>query len=196
MHEGRPMTGKRLPRLYLITGKTPSEAAWWQSFERLLEIPGALIQLRLHPETQPPPERWLAAAVERCRARGRPVVVNGEPGVARAVGADGVHLNSRRLLECNKRPLPANRWVGASCHDAEELRQAEAIGADFVCLSPLFPTASHPGRPALGLDRFGDLARGCRLPVFALGGVGQEHLEAVTGAGGHGIAGITAFWGA
>ncbi|HSM68376.1 MAG TPA: thiamine phosphate synthase [Xanthomonadales bacterium] len=190
------MSGKRLPQLYLITGEAPHEAAWWQSFERLLEIPGALIQLRLRPDSQPPPERWLAAAVERCKAQGRPVVVNGEPGVARAVGADGVHLNSCRLFECNKRPLPDGQWVGASCHDADELRQAEAIGADFVCLSPLFATASHPGRPALGMDRFGELARAGRLPVYALGGVGPEHLEAVTGAGGHGIAGISAFWGA
>lgn len=196
MPAGRPMSGKRPPQLYLITGQAPSEAAWWRSFERLLEIPGALIQLRLRPETLPPPERWLAAAVERCRARGRVVLVNDQPGVARSVGADGVHLNSRRLRECSKRPLPASQWVGASCHDAEELRQAEAIGADFVCLSPLFPTSSHPGRPALGLDRFGELARACRLPVYALGGVGQEHLEAVTGAGGHGVAGISAFWGA
>lgn len=190
------MPGEQLPQLYLITGAAPGEAAWWQCFERLLKIPGALIQLRLRPETRPPPENWLAAAVARCRTRGRPVVINDEPDVARAVGADGVHLNSRRLRECRTRPLPATQWVGASCHDAEELRQAEAIGADFVCLSPLFPTSSHPERPALGLDRFGELARGCRLPVFALGGIGPEHLEAVTEAGGHGIAGISAFWGA
>jgi thiamine-phosphate pyrophosphorylase len=41
----------------------------------------------------------------------------------------------------------------------------------MVFLSPVFPTASHPGAPALGIVRWAGLAHQAGLPVLALGGV-------------------------
>jgi 8-oxo-dGTP diphosphatase len=83
--------------------------------------------------------------------------------------------------------------VGASCHDADELERAALIGADFATLSPVRATASHPGASPLGWERFAELVREARLPVYALGGAGPEDLDRARASGAQGVAGIRAF---
>jgi 8-oxo-dGTP diphosphatase len=106
-----------------------------------------------------------------------------------------LHLTAARLLACTQRPALADRvLLGASCHNAAEVAQAVAIGADYVTLSPVLPTASHPNEPALGWEGFADLLAQCPLPVLALGGVDDSHLPQVKALGGLGIAAISAWW--
>ena len=60
----------------------------------------------------------------------------------------------------------------------------------MVLLSPLFPTRSHPGAPALGRVRFAGLARRVDGAVMALGGVKAEHRWMLRGIGADGWAAI------
>jgi 8-oxo-dGTP diphosphatase len=108
--------------------------------------------------------------------------------------ADGVHLDSTRLMSARSRPVPGTCWLAASCHDARELAQAMRIGADFVVLSPVAATPDHAQAPPLGWQRFASLVEGVNLPVFALGGMGPEHLDDAWQHGAQGIAAIRALW--
>jgi 8-oxo-dGTP diphosphatase len=133
-----------------------------------------------------------AEVVRAARAFGARVLVNADAGVAEKAGADGVHLTAARLGELRARPeLPL---VGASCHNAGELRLAEKIGADFAVLGPVRPTATHPGHPGLGWERFCEAARGSEIPVYALGGMSERDLEAAWTNGAHGVSMIRACW--
>ena len=144
-----------------------------------------LVQLR---EKAFAPDAYAAlasAVAERCRAFGAKLLINAHMELAARVGA-GVHLNSQQLTTLSARPdLP---WVGASCHNAAELARAVALGCDFAVLSPVLPTASHPGEPALGWEVFADLVRGGPIPVYALGGQSTKTLEAARRQGAQGIA--------
>ncbi|PJC68422.1 MAG: thiamine phosphate synthase, partial [Zetaproteobacteria bacterium CG_4_8_14_3_um_filter_59_5] len=60
-------------------------------------------------------------------------------------------------------------------------RQASDAGADFALLSPVFPTASHPGAPHLGVEAFRELAGAASLPVIALGGITPENRAELIG---------------
>ncbi|HEX7112724.1 MAG TPA: thiamine phosphate synthase, partial [Mizugakiibacter sp.] len=152
-----------------------------------------LFQLRL-PNLARDALRPLAQALAaRCRAAGADLLINADIELARELGA-GVHLRAAQLAALEARPLPAGAWVAASCHDAAELARAAALGADFATLSPLRPTASHPGAPVLGWARFAALVEASALPVYALGGVGAEDLTLARVAGAQGVAGIGAFW--
>ncbi|NND45830.1 MAG: thiamine phosphate synthase [Xanthomonadales bacterium] len=183
-----------MPRTYAITGPAGSEREWWRCYDALLERNPGLVQIRVRHERLNNPEAFLARAVERGHQQGNRVLLNGLATLATSVGADGVHCDARSLLAARERPLAPPLLVGASCHDAAELAQAVAISADFACLSPVFPTRSHPDRPALGLVEFERLVNNCPIPVFALGGADTQNLEAVRAAGGWGIAGISAYW--
>ncbi|MGZ8336218.1 MAG: thiamine phosphate synthase [Allosphingosinicella sp.] len=100
---------------------------------------------------------------------------------ARAWGADGSHGRAR-----------GRGLRSAPVHDLAEIRAAERSGADILFLSPVFPTRSHPGAPALGPRRFARLARRTRLPVIALGGVDARKGKALSRLGAWGWAGISA----
>src|SRR5690606_13329831 len=108
----------RLPVTYAVTPDLP-ETALLEHLARLLESSYPLIQLRA-PSLGTRFADVASAAIACARERGATLILNGSPALARTLDADGVHLNAARLRELTERPLPANRWVGASCHTADE----------------------------------------------------------------------------
>jgi thiamine monophosphate synthase len=82
----------------------------------------------------------------------------------------------------------------ASCHDEQELQMAAAIGVDFVTLSPVLPTQSHPGAPHLGWSRAAELIALVNVPVYLLGGLTKDDLDQAQRIGAQGIAGISGLW--
>ncbi|MEZ5982555.1 MAG: thiamine phosphate synthase [Parvularculaceae bacterium] len=131
--------------------------------------------------------RRLAAVAAR---RGLVLMIGAEAGLARKVGAAGVHLRAGQL---SAPPALEGLLVTAACHSAGELARAAAIGASLALLSPAFPTRSHPGAAALGPERFRALAETSPIPVIALGGVDETNAAALAGKNVAGLAAISAF---
>jgi len=110
---------------------------------------------------------------------GGALLVNDRVDVAASGCCDGAQVGHRSLQVAEaRRVLGAAPWLGASCHDAEELAVAAAGGADFALLSPVWPTASKPGNPALDVAAAGALTAAARLPVHWLGGVTAARIAA------------------
>ncbi|WP_273208048.1 Nudix family hydrolase [Marinobacter subterrani] len=186
----------RLPGQLAITGAaTNVDEAITRLQAGLQTARPPLVVLRA-PELSGPAYPALAArAVPVCDSAGTALLVHGGPEVFNGTpGARGLHLPWREAARLSGRPVPADAWLGVSCHDAEELRHAAAIGADYATLGPVLPTASHPGAPALGWHAFARLVAGATLPVFALGGLSREDLVEARQQGGQGIAGIGFWW--
>lgn len=120
------------------------------------------------------------------------MLVNADIELARRIGADGVQLNARQLMELSEKP--DFELVGASCHDAAELARAQKLGLDFVLLSPVLPTASHPGAETLGWENFTALIEQLPMPVYALGGLNSGDMQIAWRHGAHGIALLRAAW--
>jgi 8-oxo-dGTP diphosphatase len=136
--------------------------------------------------------RFCREVVARCHAAGARVLVNGDIGLARESGADGVHLPGRMLMQTAQKPgLPL---VGASIHNAAELARAEQLGCDFAVLGAVQATRTHPGATPLGWDGFRAIARGATLPVFALGGLSPREAGTARQYGAHGVAMLRAAW--
>ncbi len=182
----------QLPERYLITPSFSDAAAFLRRIESLAET-GTMILLRA-PWLDDADYARLAGEV-LARSRHAVVLLHDVPGLALESGAAGVHLSSRSLMALQRRPLPEDRLVGASCHDARELAHARRIGVDFAVLSPVQATASHPGAQPLGWERFRVLAGTAGLPVYALGGLGPEDLPRARRQGAAGVAAIRGFWG-
>ncbi|HQQ75392.1 MAG TPA: thiamine phosphate synthase, partial [Pseudomonadales bacterium] len=108
--------------------------------------------------------------------------------------ADGLHLTSQRLLACAERPVGEHKLFGASCHNEAEVRHAVRIGVDYLTLSPVLPTPSHPGGASLGWEGLQALLQYSPVPVYALGGLEDDHLPQAKALGLLGIAGISAWW--
>lgn len=120
------------------------------------------------------------------------ILINDRADVAKAVNADGVHLPEAGI------PTPAARallgedaWIGRSVHDATNVFPALESGADYVFLGPIWPTASHPGVPGMGL---GALAGAAGRPILAIGGVTPDRAGEARRAGAYGVATVSALW--
>ena len=120
--------------------------------------------------------------------------VNERVDVALAARAEGVQLGRGAMTPADARRLCREWWIGASVHDVEEARAARHAGADYLVIGPVYATASHPGRPSLGIDGFGEIAAAGALPAVAIGGITAQQVGALRGAGAYGIAAIGAFW--
>jgi 8-oxo-dGTP diphosphatase len=134
--------------------------------------------------------RLIYVITSMARQYGAKVLVNGGPA------ADGIHFSAEQLMTLRARPPggPNCTLMAASCHSAQELGHAMAIGLDFVVLGPVEATPSHPGAPVLGWDGFRRIAEGASIPVFAIGGLRPHDLDEARRHGAHGLAMITGSW--
>ena len=122
---------------------------------------------------------------------GANLIINADIELAQELGT-GVQLTASQLHSLEV--LPEVSWCAASCHNAEELHRAEELGCDFVLLSPVLPTMSHPGAPTLGWQNFSAITRGTSIPVYALGGLALDDMQNAWQHGAHGIALLRQAW--
>lgn len=150
--------------------------------------PGAAFILR---DYNAPDREALAKRLKSvCAARGVLFLVGADSALASAVGADGVHWPS--WVKTWER-LPDQSVVSASCHNAAELDAAASKGADIAFLSPVFPSPSHSGAGALGVENFNRMAAKSAIPILALGGVNEDNAGLLAGPNVAGLGAIGAF---
>lgn len=127
----------------------------------------------------------LEILADAARRHGALLAVNDRADIARAAGADVLHLGQDDL------PLPAAREVigpevliGRSTHDRDQVSAALAEPVDYFCTGPCWPTPTKPGRSAPGLELVRFAADQPDTKVwFAIGGIDLERLPQVVAAG-------------
>ncbi|GAB1720283.1 MAG: NUDIX hydrolase [Nitrosospira sp.] len=179
-----------LPSVYAITRATEiGMPVTLGHLQAALKQGLRLIQVREKNMTKEALADFARTVISLARPHSARVLVNCDTGNAdfyREAGADGIHLSAARLMALKKRP--DIEWCGASCHNAEELFQAEQMEMDFVVLGPVLPTLSHPDCSPLGWRKFAAMIGGCSMPVYALGGLRKDDLAAAWEHGAHGVA--------
>jgi thiamine-phosphate pyrophosphorylase len=132
------------------------------------------------------------AVTKRSKTR---IVINDRLDVAMAAGAHGVHLGGESAPpEEVRRHVDKGFLVGVSCHSMDESLKAEAGGADYILLGPIFDTPSKRRYgPPLGLNKLSEVTKRIRIPVLALGGITVEQVKPCIEAGAKGIAAIRLF---
>ena len=181
----------QLPPVYLITSPQASDSGQFlENLRGALERGIGLLQFRVFGLEKSAHRLLAQRSLDLCREYGAGMLVNQDVQLARELDAQGVHLNRRQLQTLNHRPLAAEKLVSASCHSLAELRQAQALGADFAVLSPVLPTQSHPAADLLGWDGFAGIADRINIPVYALGGMRLDLLQQAWRLGAQGVAGI------
>jgi 8-oxo-dGTP diphosphatase len=182
-----------LPSFYAITNvKKYGETEFMQRLKAALETGVRLIQVREHDMLPEQLESFARRVVELAHDHDAKVLINGDEALARRCDADGVHLPSEQLMRLKQRP--GTRIWAASCHDTTELAQAAALEADFVVLSPVLPTPTHPDATGMGWEKFAGLLKNYPVPVYALGGMKPELLDTAMKHGAHGVSLLSGIW--
>lgn len=189
----RVLQALSLPQVYAITQAAKfGVPEFLRRLERALHSGVRLILVRERELAPAQLVQFTRRVVDLARRYGATVLVQGDELLARKAGADGVHTSGRELLRRSARP--ATRLWSVSCHDSGEIARAAELGADFLVLSPVLPTATHPDAQPLGWNGFQSMARDCPVPVYALGGMRTGLLHTAVSHGAHGIALMSGIW--
>jgi 8-oxo-dGTP diphosphatase len=184
-----------MPERCLVTPEAAQyePAVFLRRIELFLRAGPAVVQLRSHGLER---ARYLAlaeSAESLCKRYGGHLLLNMPPEWWRDGMVWGLHLPAWRLKELARRP-DIKGWLSASCHDELELAQAQRLDVDFVFVSPVKATASHPGGKLLGWRGLERILSVAQVPVYALGGMQAGDLMAAKYLGAYGIAAVSAFW--
>lgn len=189
------MTGWFDPRLYLVTdrrlmlGRPIGDVV-------LAAVRGGVTAVQYREKTMAdedflPSARSLAAVLKPLRI---PLIINDRVEIAVSCGAAGVHLGVHDIPVPEARRLmgPA-AIIGLSVATIEQAETAEAMGVDYLGVSPVFPTPTKTDAgPAWGLDGLSRLRARTRLPLIAIGGINAVNAKSVLEAGADGLAVVSA----
>ena len=175
-----------LPTCYWITPDNhKSNSVLEQCNQRIFE--GVkIIQLRSKSQLK---EAYIEKFYKLCQLNQSKLILN-MPHISFDEPCDGWHLTSNKLMSSSKKQFPDHKLIGASAHNMEEVMQAEKILADYVSLSPINKTFSHPETKPLGWERVSQIISQCQIPVYLLGGMEKDFMEKALIIGAQGIAGI------
>ena len=189
----------QLPDRYLITGKFIDQDDFLKKLTSALDRGVRLVQLRLKGDdlSSDVMRSLIQKSSALCTQARAKLLLNISKHHLRSldistIAFDGFHADSRMLNKLSTRPEGA--LFSASCHNLDELHKARQLDADFVVLSPVKQTASHPETEPLGWQQFSGLVDSCTMPVYALGGVSEEDMKSAWLHGAQGIAAISALW--
>ncbi|WP_062268885.1 Nudix family hydrolase [Endozoicomonas arenosclerae] len=193
---GPIITAALLPNRYMVTGQFDSAAELLEKVSCQIEQGVELIQFRA-PWLDESTYSHLARELHHlCRETGARLLLKGGPEVLAESWCDGVHLMSKQLENglAWRDACKPEQWLAASCHNRDQIEQAVAAGVDFITLSPVKPTKTHPEGEPIGYANARELTEGCPVPVYWLGGLELEDEQEVIDSGAQGIAAIGAFW--
>ena len=112
-----------------------------------------------------------------CRERHVPFIVNDNVDIARAMGADGVHVGQSDMEALDVRAkLGPDKIIGVSAHSVEEALLAEKHGADYLGVGAMFPTGSKADVQELPYETLKDICAAVSIPVVAIGGISGENV--------------------
>jgi thiamine-phosphate pyrophosphorylase len=188
------MTPNLLPPLYLVTNRhQTNNRPLLTVLHEALQAGVRLIQLR---EKDLDTRSLLTLAAELLtltRSYNASLLINDRVDVAKAIGADGVHLPANSLpLPVTRRILGPKALIGASAHTSQEVLAAEEQGADFIVLGPIYDTPSKRELgPPLGVQIMAEIKRRCHKPLYGIGGLTPARVAEVREAGAYGVAVIS-----
>jgi thiamine-phosphate diphosphorylase len=114
--------------------------------------------------------------------------------IALAVQADGVHLGQDDLpLAAARKLLGQGKIIGLTVHSLAEARQAEAAGADYLGISPIFTTQTKmDAGPPAGIQLIQQIRSAVKIPLVAIGGINLANAPEVIRAGADSLCAISA----
>lgn len=188
----------RLRGLYAITADGGGAQRLARAVTQALECGATLIQYR---DKSADPVRRAAEArvlLELCRRHQVPLIINDDVALARALGADGVHLGRDDASVADaRRALGRNAIIGVSCYNLPaRARAAEAAGADYVAFGRFFASRTKPQAVMADVDLLRDARAELRIPIVAIGGITPANGAGLIAAGADMLAVVEGVFGA
>jgi len=183
-----------LPKIYPITPDAHSLKDLQALVSRLTQGKNTIFQYRRKNLCESEVKRELASLEVITSNMDISFIINSYHGKNLGNKYSGLHLTGEDLKKTTIREIDKTKFFGISCHSEEDILKAESIEADYIFLSPIKETLTKKKLQPLGWEKFSELSKKTKLPVYALGGLSAQDLPEAEKYGGYGVAGISRFW--
>ena len=175
-----------LPNSYWITPDNHNSNSVFEECNQRLSEGVKIIQLRSKSQLD---KAYIDNFNKLCQLNQAKLVLN-MPHIDFDEPCDGWHLTSTELMTTSTREFPDDKLFGASAHNLIEAKHAEKISVDYISLSPINETPSHPQTQILGWEKASEIIIQCKVPIYLLGGMDKDSMDKALSIGAQGIAGI------
>ena len=175
-----------LPNSYWITPDNHNSNSVFEECNQRLSEGVKIIQLRSKSQLD---KAYIDNFNKLCQLNQAKLVLN-MPHIDFDEPCDGWHLTSIELMTTSTREFPDDKLFGASAHNLIEAKHAEKISVDYISLSPINETPSHPQTQILGWEKASEIIIQCKVPIYLLGGMDKDSMDKALSIGAQGIAGI------
>lgn len=180
--------------LYLVTDHTElSDEQFFNAIEQGCQNGVGLVQLRQKEGTSREIFE-LAQQVKTITDKYRvPLLIDDRLDIAQAVDAAGVHLGQSDLpVDVARNILGPRKLIGATAKTLKQAKAAEEMGADYLGVGAIFPTTTHVKTVHTSVETLGKIKQAVGIPVYAIGGLKADNVDAIDGAHVDGVAVVSA----
>ena len=182
--------------LYAVTPDEPDMGSLTRKVRKALAGGARILQYRNKSANAAVRREQGTALLALCRDARIPFVINDDLDLARAIGADGLHLGRDDVsIAVARAQLGEDKLLGVSCYDRLELAvAAREAGADYVAFGSAFPSSTKPEATRAPLSLYREARARLDLPIVAIGGITTENAHNVIEAGADAVAVISALF--
>ncbi|MEW6358789.1 MAG: thiamine phosphate synthase [Planctomycetota bacterium] len=171
-------------RLYVLVTSAAAKRPALEAADLAIQGGADAIQLREKDLSDPEFLDLARQMRDLCRKAGALFIVNDRISIAKLAGADGAHIGQDDLPAVDARKiLRKGKLLGVSTHNIAQARQAQAAGADYIGVGPIYPTKTKGYEKGVGVDFIRQVKGEIAVPFFAIGGVTLDRLDEVIAAG-------------
>lgn len=189
---------KQIMLLYAVTDRSwVGKQSLCQQVEEAIKGGVTCVQLREKSMEYADFLREAESICSLCHQYNVPFIVNDNPDIAVACGADGVHVGQEDLNVKEVRQQIGNDMIlGVSVHNVKEARDAVENGADYLGLGAVFPTNTKNKASVMSMETLRSICNDVKIPVVAIGGINEKNIEKLSGSGIDGVAMVSAIFSA
>lgn len=180
--------------LYLVTDHTElSDEQFFSAIEQGCQNGVGLVQLRQKEGTSREIfelAQQVKAITDKYRVT---LLIDDRLDIAQAVDAAGVHLGQSDLpVDVARNILGPRKFIGATAKTLKQAKAAEEMGADYLGVGAIFPTTTHVKTVHTSVETLGKIKQAVGIPVYAIGGLKADNVDAIDGAHVDGVAVVSA----
>lgn len=180
-------------KIICVTNRNICEGDFFQRIDEIgREKVDALI-LREKDLSEEQYEKLARDVLDICEKNRLPCILHSFPKVAKQLNHPAIHLPLPVLRNLTAEEEAFFTCLGASCHSVEEAEEAEALGCTYITAGHIFETDCKKGLPGRGLEFLKAVCESVSIPVYAIGGIRQNHLEELQQAGAAGACSMSGF---
>lgn len=169
-----------------VTNRTLCKEDFLLRIEKIAKAKPRAIILREKDMNESDYKALALKVIKICEDNGITCILHNFVNTAIELNEELIHLPFSTLRKMSVSEKARFSVIGASCHSADDAKEAEKLGCSYITAGHIFDTDCKKGLPARGLDFLKEVCESVSVPVYAIGGISKENYADICTTGAKG----------